>query len=114
MPDNPGGSTWKPVPALQIRTRQYCMLPKSPLSDPPIIAIANQKGGVGKTTTAVNLSVALADLGHKVRLIDLDPQGNASTGLGISLEDRQMTSYDLLSGDSTPDKAALATDVDNL
>lgn len=90
------------------------MLPKSPLSDPPIIAIANQKGGVGKTTTAVNLSVALADLGHKVRLIDLDPQGNASTGLGISLEDRQMTSYDLLSGDSTPDAAALETDVDNL
>mgnify|MGYP002738051500 CR=1 FL=1 len=90
------------------------MSPKSPLADPPIIAIANQKGGVGKTTTAMNLAVALADLGHKVRLIDLDPQGNASTGLGIAPEARQLTSYDLLSADASPEEATLDTAVDNL
>lgn len=90
------------------------MSPKSLLSDPPIIAIANQKGGVGKTTTAMNLAVALADMGHQVRLIDLDPQGNASTGLGIAPEARRLTSYDLLAGDASPEEATLETAVDRL
>jgi len=60
------------------------------------IAVANQKGGVGKTTSAVNLSTALAAAGHRVLLVDLDPQGNASTGLGVRTEDRRVTAYDIL------------------
>ena len=81
---------------------------------PRIIAIANQKGGVGKTTTAINLSAALARSDRKVLLVDLDPQGNASTGLGVVPEDRVVTTYDLLLGDASPQEATMATRVANL
>ena len=67
---------------------------------PRIISIVNQKGGVGKTTTAINLGAALADEGFNVLLVDLDPQGNASTGLGIDATDREVTTYDLLLEDA--------------
>ncbi len=84
------------------------------LRRPRIIAIANQKGGVGKTTTAINLGSALAKSDRKVLLVDLDPQGNASTGLGLLAEDRDVTTYDLILGDATPDDAIQDTNVVNL
>lgn len=74
-----------------------------------IISVVNQKGGVGKTTTAVNMATALAAIGKQVLVIDLDPQGNASTGLGIDQSMRALTSYDVLIGNTTLDKAAVKT-----
>jgi chromosome partitioning protein len=78
---------------------------------PRILALANQKGGVGKTTTAINLATALAAVGERVLILDLDPQGNASTGLGIARESRAISSYDLLVGDATVAEAAIMTEV---
>ena len=79
-----------------------------------IIAIVNQKGGVGKTTTSINLSAALAAKGLRVLLIDIDPQGNASTGLGISRAQRQKTIYHVLTEGLPIDEAIVPTDVPNL
>lgn len=81
---------------------------------PKILAIANQKGGVGKTTTTINLGAALSELGLKVLVVDLDPQGNASTGLGIEPEDRDFTTYDLLLGDGPLDRVIVPTGTDGL
>jgi chromosome partitioning protein len=81
---------------------------------PRVLAIANQKGGVGKTTTAINLGTALAAIGEHVLIVDLDPQGNASTGLGIDRRSRRRSTYDVLTGEATMRDAVLPTAVPRL
>lgn len=81
---------------------------------PRILTLANQKGGVGKTTTAINLATALAAVGERVLIVDLDPQGNASTGLGISRAGRELSSYDVLVGSASIAQATVMTAVPNV
>lgn len=79
-----------------------------------ILAVTNQKGGVGKTTTAINLGASLAVLGYRVLIVDLDPQGNASTGLGVGSNDRDRSTYDLLLEEMPLSDVVRSTDVDGL
>ena len=81
---------------------------------PRIIAVANQKGGVGKTTTTINLGAALAEQGCRVLVVDLDPQGNASTGLGIETGNREFTTYDLILGDAELSEVVQQTETVNV
>ena len=86
----------------------------APAGPARVLALANQKGGVGKTTTAINLGTALAAIGERVLVVDLDPQGNASTGLGIDRRNRSPSTYDVLIGEASLREARVATAVPRL
>ena len=88
--------------------------PKQPYPALRVLSVSNQKGGVGKTTTAINLGTALAAVGERVLILDLDPQGNASTGLGVPRGQRKVTSYDVLVNESPLVEAAAATAITGL
>src|SRR5215211_5413095 len=81
---------------------------------PRLLAVANQKGGVGKTTTAINLGACLADLGYRTLVVDLDPQGNATTGLGVNPRDLETSMYDVIIQERPLDDCIEATEFPNL
>src|SRR5581483_11326782 len=111
MTDTPDSPANPEAPAAEI----IAFTPRAePVKAPRVLAIANQKGGVGKTTTAINLGTALAAIGEKVLILDLDPQGNASTGVGIGEDARPVTTFDVLTGKAAIAKAAIRTLVPNL
>src|ERR1700742_4096903 len=96
--------------ALAAETKAEALVPAAPR----VLALANQKGGVGKTTTAINLGTALAAIGENVLIVDLDPQGNASTGLGIDRKSRRRSTYDVLTREAAIRDAILETAVPRL
>ena len=79
-----------------------------------IIAIANQKGGVGKTTTSINLASCIAEMRHKVLLIDIDPQGNATSGVGVDKNELEKTIYDMFIGECTYEECLIEEAIENL
>src|SRR5256886_13842956 len=81
---------------------------------PPVIAVVNQRGGVGKTTTAINLAAAMAEVGHPTLLVDLDPQANSTSGLGLDPARARLTAYHLLSGEAALDQVAQTTGMPGL
>jgi chromosome partitioning protein len=88
--------------------------PTAPAKRPRVLVVANQKGGVGKTTTAINLGTALAAVGQPTLVMDMDPQGNASTGLGVHRPDRKVTTYDVLMGEARLADAVMPTRIPGL
>src|SRR5205823_6972126 len=106
-------SQWHPRMTVVDDVQQEANVP-TPAGHPRILALANQKGGVGKTTTAINLGTALAAIGERVLIIDLDPQGNASTGLGIDRKIRVRSTYDVMIGTTALRDAILETAVPRL
>src|ERR1700742_1775363 len=86
----------------------------APAKRPRVLVVDNQKGGVGKTTTAINLGTALAAVGEPPLVIDMDPQGNASTGLGIPRSERRHTTYDVLMGEASIADSVMATRIPRL
>jgi chromosome partitioning protein len=108
----PAAETAPPTAPEVVPLRQPALAGDAP--GPRVIAVANQKGGVGKTTTAINLGTALAAIGEHVLIVDLDPQGNASTGLGIERKARRTSTYDVLTGEAPMRDAVLPTAVPQL
>jgi chromosome partitioning protein len=113
-PDSPPGSNSAEPPRAEVVDFPDRIATPTPGKPPRVLAIANQKGGVGKTTTAINLGTALAAIGETVLILDLDPQGNASTGLGIDRKSREHSTYDVLTGEATLRQAVLPTAVPRL
>jgi chromosome partitioning protein len=109
LPDDAAAAAPPPVEAPSTPVSSHFARPL-----PRVMAVANQKGGVGKTTTAVNLGACLADLGYRTLVVDLDPQGNASTGLGINIRDLQASMYEVIMQDVPIEDAVEATSVRNL
>jgi chromosome partitioning protein len=118
----PGVAVEDPTPAAPASSESDAPGPEAEVAEeiddsmtlPRVISIANQKGGVGKTTTAVNLGAALAEMGYRVLVLDLDPQGNATTGLGISHRNVEGSIYDVIMNDTPLDDCVEPTSVKNL